>query len=244
MRRAALALFLLTVLAGLATVAAAAASDERALAFTLGVARSDRAVTAGDQAPLCQGPIDVPSAFDALELKPETPEEGLGAPISVVLREAPGGALIQSLRVPGGYPDGTVRTVRVARVPAGQRISVCARRLTPGELTLYGDTGLASRSTVLTVDGDEKDRDASLVFLRDRPHTVLSLAPVMAERAALFLPGWVGARGLLALGGLALVAAVLLTAGALAVAARGRASPPATGSLHRPPRPRDEETNA
>ena len=226
--RAALIAFLVTALAGLAAMAAVGATDERALAFTLGVLPGGPAaeLRAADEA--CQGPIPVPEAFDAVELQVGTFGRP-GAQLELRVVRSPGGEELAQGRVAGGYEDVSRPVASVGRVDAGQRVSVCVRNAGERRVAIYGAPDIAGKGSV-TQNGDRVAADLTLVFLREQPRSALASLPDMLERAALFKPSWIGAWTLWILAALTLLGLPALLALALRAAAAapsGRSGPPA-----------------
>ena len=178
--------------AALVGIAAVAATDQRRVAFTLGVTPEREIVSLAGGRTVCQGPIDVSAAFDRVML--QVGDERSSAPsLAVEVRTSSGERLLSAGRVPGGYRAGeTYVTAPVGRVAEGQAVAVCARVAGPGEVGLSGGPPRAARTSRATVDGRSQDGDLTLVFLRDRPRSALSLVPTMLERAALWRPGPVG----------------------------------------------------
>jgi hypothetical protein len=212
MRDRALILFVGVVVAGIATVLVAAASDQRQLAFTLGVQPQETAVNLapGDRA--CQEPVNASAPFDRVAFRVK--RIGEAPRIDVEVREVPGNRVLGTGELAGPYPDGAAPQVPVGRVAATDRISVCLS--SAGQVGLYGGPAQASRTSTLVVDGRPVRRDLTLIFLRDRPRTALTLLPDMVRRATLFRPGWFGPAALWAL----LVAVVTLVPFLLGMALR------------------------
>lgn len=183
------------VLIGVAALAvfaliATMATDERGLAFTLGVRPTQVATVlkAGDEA--CQRPIDVSADADAVEFQVGTFRRP-GPPLDVAVREASGP--LGTAHVPGGYPDNSRQRVRVGEIKSGERIAVCIHNLGRSRLALYGGPFQAARTSALFLDGKPQASDVTLIFHREPSQSMLSLLPDVFERASLFHPGWVGA---------------------------------------------------
>lgn len=208
MRRVApVAVFVAVVLAGLAAVLASAATDERVLAFTLGVVPQRATGPAEEGKELCQAPIDVTASFDALRFRISATGES-GPPVDVRVRSVAGGRVLGSGRLPAGFKDESDPLVRVRpAVAEGSRVAVCLQSVDPDTtIEAWGDLAQATRASALSIGGERTDKDMTLVFYRPRPASALSLLPTMVERAALFRPSWLGAPVLVVLGVLVLVA--------------------------------------
>jgi hypothetical protein len=87
-------------------------------------------------------------------------------------------------------------------------------------VAVFGNAGIASRPTTAAVAGKPVDADLNVAFERD-PRSLLSLAPAIAERAALFRAGWVGLWTYALLAALMLLAVPALLVRALRDAAAG-----------------------
>jgi hypothetical protein len=164
------------------------ATDERGLAFTLGVRATQVATVlkAGDEA--CQRPIDVPADADSVEFQVGTFHRP-GQPIEITVRSASG--LLGNGRLPGGYPDNSRQSVKVDGIEKGERISLCVHNAGRSRLALYGGAPQAARTSAVFLEGREQPADLTLIFQREPPRSMLSLLPAVFERASLFHPGWV-----------------------------------------------------
>jgi hypothetical protein len=217
----------------LAGLAAAAATGDRAQAFTLGVARS----TATELKPrktVCQTPVTVPgdAAFDGVTLAIGT-ERRPGPRLDVVVREvaaddpsARTGAALARGSLAGGYPDvdrAPEHTVWFERVPAERTVAVCFENRGTRSAFIYGDADAASRSTTALVEGEPAGADLALEFERRDPRSLASLIPAMLDRAALFRAQWLGAWTYWLLGALVVLAVPALLVGALRAAMRDTA---------------------
>jgi hypothetical protein len=183
------------VLIGIATLAvigliATMATDERGLAFTLGVRPTQVATVLKAGGEACQRPIDVSADADSVEFQVGTFHRP-GPPIEVAVRNASGS--IGNARAPGGYHDNSRQRVRVGEIKNGERIAVCIRNLGRSRLALYGGPFQAARTSALFLDGRPQAADMTLIFHREPSQSMLTLLPNVFERAALFHPGWVGA---------------------------------------------------
>ena len=101
----------------------------------------------------------------------------------------------------------------------GRRISVCLANQGARRVAVYGNAGIASRTTTATVAGRPVDADMNLAF-ETKARSIASLWPAMAARAALFRPRWVGAWTYALLAALVLAAVPALLARALVTAER------------------------
>jgi hypothetical protein len=191
MRSAALVLAGLVV-AAVAVLAVAAVSDQRDLAFTLGVNPAQVAAPLNAGQEVCQGPVDVPERFRRVQMRVGTFGKP-GPPLAVTVRAFPAGLPLARGTLRGGYPDSRAQTVTLQSVAAGGRVSVCVRNVgRKQQVALYGGAGAAARTSTASIDGRSLGTDLTLVFKRDEERSVLSLLPTMFERASLFHPGWAG----------------------------------------------------
>jgi hypothetical protein len=214
-------------LAGVAIAAGAllvvAATDERELAFTLGVVPGMVAVELAPGEETCQAPVDVAERFEAVRLKLGT-SSGPGSPLVVSVRDVASGATLGAGRLAGGYPDNTRPDVTVGSVPARSRpVAVCVRNAGRRDAALYGGPDIAARASTASGGRAATQVDIGLVFLRERPASALALVPDAFGRAALFRPRWVGAWTFWALAaGVVLLSPALL---ARAIASSAAAEP-------------------
>ncbi len=196
MRRPVLVLLGLCLAAVLALVVVAGARETR-MAFTLGVtpAGPQRAIQPGQTG--CQGVIDVPEggAFDAVEI-PLGTDGRPGPALAVTIRGYPDGAVLARGRLAGGYPDVADGPAahragpRDPRGAAGSR-SACATpvaRRSPRSATATWPPG--SRPTPSTASRTSTD---IAIRFQQPAQSMLSRFGQVADRAALFRPGWVGA---------------------------------------------------
>jgi hypothetical protein len=177
-------------LCAVVAVVAVAATDERRLAFTIGVQPSQPAavLAPGDRA--CQSPIDASAEAQIVKLKPGTFRRP-GPPLAVETRTSGGERATGT--VPGGYADLAWQPARLDRsIPEGQRIEVCVVNRGPARVALFGGPALAARTSAARLDGRELPTDIALVFEREDGKSVLSLLATAFERAALWHPGWAG----------------------------------------------------
>ena len=205
---------------GLTALVVTLALRDSTLVYSLGVPDTGVAVTVprGDEA--CQEPIPVPvgETFDRVRMRVEG---GVG---SLVVRGLPG----RSALARGRIEDMTgQQSIGVGYVAPRGPISVCVRSTT-GRLRVHGAAGLANRNSGVGFRGEAIDVDMLVAF--ERPsRSLLGLVPAMAERAALWRPGFVGtwtyaALAVLVLLGVPLALAVALRSASSSVA--GREEPP------------------
>jgi hypothetical protein len=225
---------LLTVALVLAGLAVAASAQEKRLAFTLGVSPDDEVVTLTGAREACQQPIDVAAPFDVVSFPLAVEEGEPSPPLAVEVRSLPHRRPLGRGRLPGGSADdASWNEVAVGRVAAGRRVAVCLLPLGEGSVGLYGGPSQAARTSTVTVSGERRPRDLTLVFLTERPRATLSLVPDMLERAALWRPRPVSPALLgVLLAGVAVLAPLLL---GRALAATAEPSGPQAGG-----RPRDD----
>ena len=187
MRRA----FLAITLGGLLVALLVSVLVRPSLAFTLGV---DGMRVAADLPPggrVCERPVAMPpdGEFDRVVLTLETAAPP-GPPLQVEIEDGRSGEVLATGRLAGRYADGE-RAVRVGRVDTARPLSVCITNDGAGRVGLLGGRGDPIRPPYAQLDGRRLRDDLDLAFERE-PRTLLSLAPAIAERAALFRPDWVG----------------------------------------------------
>ena len=216
-------------LAGLATTTL---TDDRKLAFTLGVQPTLAAAVLSPGAQACQGPVSASESAGSVRFPVGT--FGLTAPeLEVSVRDASGRRLSTS-RVAGGYRhDSTVGTT-VQGVRDGSVIVVCVRNIGRNRIALNGGPAQAARTSGLEVGGTPVGADMALVFERSSATSMAALISKALDRAALFKAGWVSPGLLTALG----IAFLVGVPGLLALALAG-AEPRAGGRSSRPGLPSD-----
>jgi hypothetical protein len=190
MRSAAL-VFAGVVGAGVLALGLTAVTDERDLAFTLGVNPAQIAAPLNAGQEVCQGPIDVPERFERVQMKVGTFGRP-GQPLDVAVREFPGGRTLAAGALRGGYADNSTPAVALRSVPDGTRVVVCVRNAGRRQVALYGGAGAAARTSTARIGTRNLRTDLTLVFKRDEDRSVMALLPAMFERASLFHPGWAG----------------------------------------------------
>jgi hypothetical protein len=197
----------------------ALARDERTLAFSNGVAPIEPALELGPGQRACQLGVAVVEPFAAVSPAADTggapgPVLGVSVRRSGARRSglAPGG-YASRLDDPASYP-----IARVGPVPAGPPVDVCIANGGSRPVALGGTVGNELRDSRLVREGGGAPQTANLhlVFLRERPTSLLTELPRALRRAALFHPPWIGAWTFWLLAGLVTVAVPLLLGRALA----------------------------
>ena len=216
--RLAAVLIALTVLAFAATVIL---RDDR-LAFTLGVTNGGPVAVLEPGSRVCQRDIPVPQGggFDRVRLSLGTFERP-GPPVAVTVRDT-GGATIARGTLRGGYPDiasAPSHGVRVGEVGDERRIAVCVANEGHRKVAVYGNAGIASRTSSAVLDGKPQEYDLNLAF-DTRERSIAAEWPAIADRAALFRAAWVGPWTYLVLALLVLVAVPVLLVRAVTTAER------------------------
>lgn len=223
MPRFALASVTLVALIAILALATVAATDDRALAFSLSVGPGSVAAELRPGETACQRPIPVAEVFRRVRFRVGTFQRP-GLPLTLSVR-AEGRTLARG-RLAGGYADGSEQVVSLDRfVQEGQRIAVCVRNAGENRLGLYGGSAAAARTrSGVTIDGEPTGTDLTLDFLRERPRSMLATIPAMAQRAEVFSAGWMAPWVFLLFGGLTLLVVPACVALALsaAVARDGR----------------------
>ncbi|HZO59469.1 MAG TPA: hypothetical protein VFB51_07250 [Solirubrobacterales bacterium] len=167
---------------------AVALTDDRDLAFTLGVQASQPAAVIGRGDAACQFPIDASAKARSVKVKVGTYRRP-GPPLEFRVStsgEPAAGAL------PAGYRDLTWQEVRLDREVADERIAVCVLNRGDRRVALFGGPALAARASAAYVNRREQPTDIAMVFERGDSRSALSLLPTAFERAALWHPGWAG----------------------------------------------------
>jgi hypothetical protein len=212
--------FLVVAAVGLAGILFAASTDERSIAFSIDVPNREPVLSVEPGQSVCEGPIQTTSAFGGIRAWP-VPAVFPGAGFAVRVRAADTHRVIATGRILPGYATAVSHDAGLsATVPAGRRVVVCLLSTGPQRAGMLGSP---SGGPPMTVAGKRSTASASLVFLRSRPRSLLSLLPTVFRRAALFRPGWVGAWTFWVLAG-ALLVAFALGGVAVALAARSDTS--------------------
>lgn len=198
MRRPGVAATLVALALGFAGLVVVVLIPAERLAFSLGVPSNAGTV---DLRPggreVCQTPVQVPGygRFDRVSLALGTYFKPRGPQVDVRIRDVDaGGRVVSRGRIGAGYPDiadaGRQR-VTVDPVGGGRRIAVCLANRGDIRVAVFGSGGGATESGARRGRRD-LDADLDLSFYRSEPRSLASLAPTVADRAALFRPGWVG----------------------------------------------------
>jgi hypothetical protein len=214
MRSAVIAL-VATAVAGLLALAIVGKSDERRLAFTLGVVPAQVAAELRPDATVCQRPVAVSTEFARILFGIGTYGR-LGGPLDVEVRALPGGRVLASGTLPAGYGDSTQQSVDVGTVRAPREVEVCITNRGAHKSAIYGGVTAAAPNTEAYVGGRPTGADLSLVFDRSDDRTMLATVPDIFERASLFRPGWVASWTFWMLAALLLVGVPALLSIALA----------------------------
>ena len=207
--------------AGVLVVLLAAATDERHLAFSLGVRPSEPGVEALPGQEACQRDVDVEEPFDALTILPAAffhPVPRLA--VRVVDRAS--GARVAGALLGDGHPENKPTTIRLDRkVPRGARVDVCFRNVGAWKLAFFSGPGSDNEPSFGTLDGRYIRSDILIDFVRSRPRTTLAMIPDIFRRATLFHPRWVGAWTFWLLSAVLVLLVPLALAAAARAAARG-----------------------
>jgi hypothetical protein len=207
--------FAVVAAAAVAGLAVVAITDDRELAFTLGVRPTQVAAVIEPGKRACQRPIDVSADARSVRFQVGTFREA-GPELAV---DAGAGTRRAAGVVPGGYGDVTWQQVRLDReLRDGERIELCVTNRGNRRVALYGGPALAARTSSAYVDRRRIPTDIALIFERDHARSALALVPTAFERAALFKPPWMGTWIVWALAIAVLIAVPLLVAGALKAA--------------------------
>lgn len=191
MRRAALA-FLLVAAAAVAALAILGASERRSLAFTLGAPSLVVAATLQPGQEVCQQPVAVPAAFDAVQLHLGT-FDAPGPRLAVTIRRAPAGVIAARGVLPAGSADNARSLVRVGHVGTGGNIAICLRDLGPRKVAIYGAPDVAAPASAALIRGFPTGNDLDLVMRTTHPRSTLALLGDVLRRASLFRGSWIGA---------------------------------------------------
>jgi hypothetical protein len=210
--RSGVIVFAVVAVAALVGLAAVALTDDRELAFTLGVRPTQVAALVEPGKRACQRPLDVSADARSVRFQVGTFRRA-GPPLTV---DAGSGIQRATGPLPGGYGDVTWQEVRLNReLREGERVEVCVTNRGNRRAALYGGPALAARTSSAYVDGRRVPTDIALIFERDEPSSVLSFVPTAVERAALFRPTWMGTWLVWVLAAAVLFAVPLLVAAAL-----------------------------
>lgn len=203
----------------LAGLAVTAVTDDRTLAFTLGVRPTQVAavLTPGSQA--CQVPVVVAARPGSVEFSVAT--AGVTAPpLEVTVRDTASGRRLSRARVPGGYRYDSTVAAAVENLRKESVVAVCVRNMGQTRLALNGGPAQAARTSELELDGNSTGTDMALVFKRPESTSMASLLPDALERASLFRASWVSVGLLTGLGVVFILGVPALLALAVAKATR------------------------
>jgi hypothetical protein len=185
-------------LVGVLVVFVIAARSARTQSFTIGVTPAGAVAKIGPGDEACQAPITIPdeaAAFDRVVVGLGTYGRP-GPELAVTVKSAAGGAAIARGRLAGGYAD-FVRepshVIAVGHVDAREPLSVCLRNSGSSAVGIYGNGGVASRTSRAIVNGAPVDADFSISFERRKPRSALSLLGPILDRASLWRASWTGA---------------------------------------------------
>lgn len=213
MRSVAVLAFVTVAVCGVVGTTVVAASDDRDLAFTLGVMPGLVAAELAPGSEACQTPVTVGEAFDGLRTQIGTYERR-GQPLEVSVRRI-GGEVLARGRLPGRYDDISQPHIALGTTVArDERVAVCFRNVGTRKVALYGGPELAKRGSTVTVGGRDTATDLTLLFTRPS-RSALAQVPDVFERASLFRPAWIGPWVFWLLGGLVLIGVPGLVALAL-----------------------------
>lgn len=173
----------LAVVLALAVLLAAAALDDREVAFSTGLPAQVVAAQLSTGSTACTGPVEVLDRFQRLRVVVGT-EGRPGPSLRAVVSEQVGGRRLGAGEVAGGYPDGTSVEFDVGDIPAGRRVRVCVTHTGGEPIRLFGSRPDRSQDLQAV---------PAVVFVRERPESMLALVPEAFERSARFKPGWYGA---------------------------------------------------
>jgi hypothetical protein len=190
LRKRAVAAFLAVAVSGLVALALVAATDERALAFTLGVAPLQVSAELQPGQTACQAPVLGSSAFSRVRFQVGTYRRR-GVPLEVDVRSFTTHRILGQGRLGAGYPDVSQPSVSVGRVPGERSVAVCIKNAGERKIALYGGAAAAA-SGEARVDGEEIGTDLTLIFERAESRSMLATVPDIFRRASVFRPGWVG----------------------------------------------------
>lgn len=188
MRRAATISVVAAVVVGLAMLATVAVTDERDLAFAFGVAplRVAAVMQPGEEA--CQRPVRVAADFAAVRFQVGTFMRA-GVPLDVSIRRRK--RTLARGQLDGGYSDISQPVTRLDReIEEGEQVAVCIRNTGHRRIALFGGGEPAKERSGVSVDGDRRDSDLTLDFVRAEPQSAAATIPAMARRAGAFTAGW------------------------------------------------------
>lgn len=182
------------MLAGLACLAVAAVTEQRATAFSVDVPAADPVAIVSPGQRVCQQRIAVPANTDGLTAW-MAPGPTTGASFEVTLSGEDAPSVRTTLRPESATPTTSLAALKARFSPAigaGRDVQLCVRSTSRRVVELLGGP-VRGGSGALVLGGKKSPYSLALVFRSPHPRSVLSLMPTMFARAALFKPGWVGA---------------------------------------------------
>ena len=193
MPRRAVAATLAAFFAGVAVVLVLAASDERHIAFSLGVRAATPGVEVLPGHEACQRDVDVEEPFDSLTVLPAAYFHPVPR-LRLRVTDRRTRRTVATAFLAGGHPENKPTTIYFdARVPKGRPVDVCFRNAGAWKLAFFSGPATDNEPSFATLDGSYIQSDILIDFLRRKPRTTLSTVPDVFRRAALFHPRWVGA---------------------------------------------------
>jgi GT2 family glycosyltransferase len=210
MRERVVVSFVTLALAAIVAVLVAGARDERTLAFTLGVAPSQRVVALDRGERACQEPIEVAVPFAALTVA----TRDFSGSARILVRDHDRGTRLTEVRVGRDAWNGRVISTETAAIGAGRLISVCVTNLGRRQMHLLGGIHISALYSATYVRGKALDADFAVAFQRAEPRSLLRQLPQVFERASLLRWPWLEPWMLWMLG-------VLVFAGIPVLIARG-----------------------
>jgi hypothetical protein len=214
MRSLAARAFAIVAVIGIAIVVIVAATDDRSVAFTLGV---NPGLVAAEVAPgrvVCQTPVSVADTFGAVQFQVGTYHRS-GPELEVFVRRQGSPRPTAAGRLAAGYPDVSKPIVAIdPAVSKGTRAEICFRNLGDRRVALYGGPEMAKRGSTARLGSRDLRTDLTLTFMGDQS-TAIATTPEVFERASLFRPVWIGPWAYWLLAGLLLIAVPALLIAAL-----------------------------
>ena len=192
MRSPAVAAIFGGALAGIIALVAFATDDERERAFRLPVSDSQPAATLRPGQTVCQRPLAAQGDFKAVQLTVGSAGRARFALAANPLR----GGGDQPLAVAElAFSSGpSIQRAEFDRtVHKEERFALCVTNSGERVAAIYGAEPRIDDGSEVVGKGAREAWDLALIFLRDKPRSVLVDVPDMFERAALFKPAFVGA---------------------------------------------------
>lgn len=184
-RRATALAFTLAATLAVGGLLAAAATDRRPAAFSIGVAGNEPVGSLGPGKALCQGPITIRAASDGLEawLRP-------AGQVQAEIRTA-SGAFPATTR-PVSKLTGATRVDFHRTLRRGSEATVCLRNVSTGRVGFEGGSASAQSGRLRGLPGSGGNA-LVLLFRRPDPPSLLNEIPTVFRRASLFKLSFVGA---------------------------------------------------